>query len=184
MNNFEIIKLNAPGDSELEKITTDLDALFFEASNTQVFASENEKNQFRETWLGRYLSHYPDHFFLALSESGRLIGYLAGSPDNPARSELFSDVEYFSLFEELCQLYPAQLHVNVAPQSRGMGVGRALIEAYSNHCKTLGISGCHVITRKDADNVGYYEACGFEKSGIARWEAGQRTLIFLGKPTG
>ena len=181
VNNFQIVKLLDIAQEEHEKTIKSVDALFFDAANTQEFASAAEKHTFRQTWLGRYLTHYRDHFFLALSDSGELVGYLAGAPDNPARSDLFADIDYFALFPELCARYPAQLHVNVAPEFRGMGIGRTLIEAYSAHCQSAGCAGCHVITRKDADNVGYYQACGFEEVGRVRWQAGDRTLVFLGK---
>ena len=181
MNSFEIIKLIDLAKERRVKIIPALDVLFFATSNTQDFTSAEEKTAFRETWLGRYMSDYPEHFYLAMSDSEELMGYLAGAPDNPAQTPLFSDIEYFKLFEGECALYPAQLHINISPSARGMGVGRALIDSYTTQCAEDGIAGCHVVTRVGADNIGFYRACGFVEVARARWDERDRTLVFLGK---
>ena len=185
MPDFEIIRLPELSIEHRDAIIPALDALFFEASNTQDFASAGEKSTFRETWLGRYITHYPEHFYLSLSEplgnGSELLGYLAGAPDNPLETPHFDDVEYFQLFKNQCAQYPAQLHINISANARGLGVGRALIDAYTTRCAVDGVIGCHVVTRAGADNIGFYQNCGFREIARAHWAAGERTLVFLGK---
>ena len=55
MSDYEIIRLPELSIEQRDEIIPALDALFFEASNTQDFASADEKSAFRETWLGRFL---------------------------------------------------------------------------------------------------------------------------------
>ena len=176
-----VIRLIEVPQEQRVQIIQAVDALFFDASNTQAFSSDEEKSAFREVWLGRYIRNHPEHFYIATSDIGDVLGYLAGSPDNPAETALFSDIDYFKLFEKECVQYPAQLHINIAPSARGLGVGRALIDAYATQCAQDGVSGCHVVTRVGADNVGFYLACGFHEVARAHWAARDRDLILLGK---
>ena len=61
-----------------------IDGVFFASSNTQSFASEEARAVFRERWLGRYLTHDPAWAFVALDRERNVLGYLAGSLDDPA----------------------------------------------------------------------------------------------------
>ena len=126
-------------------------------------------------------NHYADYFYVAIENGGGLGGYLAGCPDNPLETPLFSDIEYFQLFENQCKQYPAQLHINISVNARGLGVGRGLIDAYTTRCAEDGVGGCHVVTRDGADNIGFYKNCGFREIARAHWAAGERVLVFLGK---
>jgi hypothetical protein len=60
------------------------------------FASEREREAFRERWLGRYLVHFPEHVILALDRHGDVVGYIVGAHTDPAQDRLFSDVRFFS----------------------------------------------------------------------------------------
>ena len=46
-------------------------------------AHEQARNSFKVRWLDRCLNHYIDSFFIARSDEGGLIGYLAGCLENP-----------------------------------------------------------------------------------------------------
>jgi hypothetical protein len=72
-----------------------IDGIFFEASATKTFASDEARLVFRERWLGRYLTHFPQHAFLALSPSRAVRGYVVGSVEDPAKLELFRDIAHF-----------------------------------------------------------------------------------------
>lgn len=89
---------------------TQIEAVFFAASNTQVFADERHRAAFRERWLGRYLDRYRQHFFLARAPQDRIAGYLAGCLDDPARQPLFADIGYFAALADLTQLHRASAH--------------------------------------------------------------------------
>ncbi len=174
----------APGGVPDKDLEDAIEGLFFAASNTQDFSSEAERTAHRSRWLTRYLEHYGHAFFLALSPEGELLGYLAGALDDPARTPLFSDLDYFQQFAALCAEYPAQFHVNVLDAARGSGIGRALVDEFAAFCAQSGARGIHVITALGAPNTRFYEACGFSELGRSYWEAEGRMLVFLGKPGG
>ena len=66
-----------------------IEAIFFESSGGGRFNSEASRAAFRERWLGRYLTHYPQYVFVALTPGNEVIGYLVGCLDDPSRNSLF-----------------------------------------------------------------------------------------------
>src|SRR5262245_27352804 len=81
-----------------DRLLPEIEAVFFQASATQSFAGDSERAAFRERWLGRYLTHYPEYAYIALAPDGTVAGYLVGSLDDPAITPLFSDIGYFARF--------------------------------------------------------------------------------------
>lgn len=164
---------------ERERLLPEIDAIFFEASATRSFADAAARSAFRERWLGRYLQHDPRWVYLALAADGTVAGYLAGSLDDPARAPRFSDIAYFHDFAGLTADYPAHLHVNLAPQFRGRGIGAALVEAFAADAARAGARGMHVVTGVGMRNVGFYERNGFRELGRAT--ANGREVVLLGR---
>ncbi len=165
------------------RVLTELDGIFFQASGTQSFESDAARAAFRERWLGRYLEHDAQHAFLALVAPGTaeedLAGYLVGSLDDPATAARFADLGYFQQMAPLTARYPAQLHVNLAEEWRGRGVGRALVEAFCAHAAAAGSRGVHVFTGRGLRNVRFYEAAGFSEVGAAAWHG--REIVMLAR---
>ena len=107
------------GDTER---LSEIQAIFFEASATKSFASDTEHAEFQERWLGRYLTHDPRCFYVALApaaigQSGVVAGYLAGSFDDPARTARFADIGYFADLAGLTARYPANLPLRIRSAS-------------------------------------------------------------------
>jgi len=157
-----------------------VEAIFFETSGTQSFESEAARAAYRERWLGRYLMHFPEECFVALSNDGAVVGYLAGCLEDPARSPRFSDVSYFATFSHLTPSFPAHLHINLTAGRRGEGIGAKLIEAFAGHAARAGVPGMHVVTGEGARNNRFYLACGFRQLGATDW-MGNR-IAFFGRP--
>ncbi len=166
-----------------EALQAQIDAIFFEASGTKSFQTQEAREAFRERWLGRYLSHDPQHALLALQSPGAasemVAGYLVGAIEDPARAPRFQDLGYFQNLQHLTARYPAQLHVNLAPAWRGAGTGRKLLEAFCAHASALGAPGVHVFTGRGLRNVQFYARAGFEEVGSVTWNA--RELVMLGR---
>ena len=156
-----------------------LDAIFFEASNTKSFASEEARVVFRERWLGKYLTHDPDWAYVAQRTDGHIAGYLAGSLSDPALTPRFSEIPYFAAFKDLTRRYPAHLHVNLAGGQRSQGIGSALVERFVRDASDAGAPGVHVVTSRGARNVGFYARNSFLEVG-AHGE-GAREIVFLGR---
>ncbi len=156
-----------------------LDAIFFEASATKSFASEKERQAFRERWLGRYLEHDPEWVYLALNANDTLVGYLLGSLDDPARTPRFRDIGYFKDFAALTEAYPAHLHVNLAPAYRNVGIGAQLIDTFAVAAARAGATGVHVVTGASARNIGFYARNGFRE--IGRATSNTNEVVFLAR---
>ncbi len=108
-----------------------------------------------------------------------LAGYLVGSLDDPATAARFADLGYFQQMAPLTARYPAQLHVNLAEEWRGRGVGRALVEAFLRACGGRRVAGVHVFTGRGLRNVRFYEAAGFSEVGAAAWHG--REIVMLAR---
>ena len=145
--------------------TDQLDAIFFEASATQSFANVQSRAAFRERWLGRYLHHYPNDAFLAVTPSNDVIGYIVGCLHDPSRIPLFSDISYFKAFANLTAQYPAHLHINVHAGYRSKGIGAELIERFIAHAAEAGSPGVHLVTGANSRNVRFYNRQGFIERG-------------------
>lgn len=153
-----------------KRLMAELDAIFFEASNTKSFAGPDARAAFRERWFGRYIARHPKWAYLALAADGTAAGYLVGALDEGSGFEDFADA---------VDAFPAHLHVNLAPQFRNQGIGAALIEVFAADAARAGARGMHVVTSADARNVRFYERVGFRPR--ARTMVNGRELVFLGR---
>lgn len=165
-----------------ERLTRSLENVFFESSATKSFANEAVRAAFRERWLGRYLRHYPRWTLVALTPDERLVGYIIGSTDDPAQTPMFGDIPYFKDFADVTPDYPAQLHINLDPDWRGMGIGSRLIQEGVAALAQAGVRGVHIVTTRGMRNVGYYLANGFEEVASTSWNG--RDLVMLGRRLG
>jgi ribosomal protein S18 acetylase RimI-like enzyme len=147
-----------------------LDAIFFEASNTKTFPGNEARAAFRERWFGRYLTRYPQWAFVALAADGSVAGYLVGAID---------EASGFDDFAAAAGEFPAHLHVNLAPAYRSRGIGAALIDAFAEDAARAGAKGVHIVTSADSRNVRFYERAGFSEQ--ARTSVNGRDLVFLGR---
>lgn len=155
-----------------------LDDIFYASSGTKSFPDAETQAQFHERWLGRYLTHYPQWFYVAVS-GDRLVGYLAGCIDDPARHSRFGDIGYFSDLAAETQVYPAHLHVNVAEGQRSGGVGSRLIARYVEDLRRAGVIGVHLVTGSQQRNVVFYRRNGFVAVKHLPWRDGE--VVMLGR---
>ena len=156
-----------------------LDAIFFEASATKSFASEESRAAFRERWLGRYLEHEPQWAYVARDARRRGRRLSRRQLDDPRQSARYGDVGYFLDFAELTASYPAHLHVNLAPDYRNRGIGAELIAAFAADAAQAGAAGMHVVTGSGSRNVRFYERNGFRE--LARATFNAHEVVFLGR---
>lgn len=156
-----------------------LDTIFFEASGTRAFEGAAERAAFRERWLGRYMAHDPQWFYVATSPEGEIAGYLAGSLDDPARTQRFSDIGYFRELASLTVRFPAHLHINLAPRFRSLGWGGRLIGRFADDAREAGAPGIHVVTGYGVRNVRFYCAQGFRELRVFQWNG--RELVLLAR---
>lgn len=178
--NAALISISRWADLEDQaRLLAEVDAIFFEASGTKVFAGAADRAAFRERWLGRYLAHESDWAYVALAADKTVAGYLVGSIDDPAVSARYRDISYFKDFAGLTARFPAHIHVNLAPPYRNRGIGGKLIEAFASDAARAGAAGMHVVTGAASRNVTFYARNGFCELGRSKLNG--REVVLLGR---
>ena len=162
-----------------EHLVGQIDAIFFDASSVKVFESDERRMAFRDLWLGDYLSTDQKWFYVALAGPQTVVGYLAGSTEDPARNARFEELDFYGDFARLTLQFPAHLHINIDASHRGRGIGADLIEAFVCDIVEIGLPGVHVVTGWQSRNVRFYKRVGFRQFGIS--ERNGKTRVFLGR---
>ncbi|MEQ8825920.1 MAG: GNAT family N-acetyltransferase [Filomicrobium sp.] len=139
------------------------------------------REAFRERWLGRYLEHDPEWFYLA-SADGAIVGYLAGCVEDPATAARFSDIGYFQVWAGYTAQYPAHLHVNVCPTARDQGLGSRLVDRFVGDLSAAGVKGVHLVTGLHSRNVAFYQRNGFVRVADIDWNGSE--IVMLGRLLG
>jgi GNAT superfamily N-acetyltransferase len=156
-----------------------LDPIFFEASLTKTFADDVAREAFRERWLGRFLDRWPGLAHVAVTPDGAIVGYIVGAHADPARSADFADVGFYAHLGELTPHYPAHLHINLAAEARGLGIGSALIDAFVADVRGAGLPGVHLVTGRHSRNRSFYARNGFEEIAGLDWAG--TAIVMLGR---
>ena len=151
--------------------------IFFLSSSIKSFTDEIKKEAFFKRWCGDYLDYYPEQFYLLYSDQ-KLMGYLSGC-ENSIQSLQILNVPGHETFSDLFSDFPAHLHINFHPDSRGKGFGSLLVKHYLDDLLKNSIYGVHLVTSEDAPNVSFYGRLGF-KCTLKRTFKGSE-LFFMGK---
>lgn len=164
------------GADEIKAVTE----IFFASSSRQTFASPAEKDQFFAKWTAYYLESCQKSSFVALDEGGKVLGYLMGCESSEKASGYYREVNpSYALFEDQFKRFPAHLHINCAPDARGLGCGSLLIAHFIKQLRSDGVQGVHIVTSPDADNRHFYGKNGFNFELIRAWK--ERPLLFMGR---
>jgi len=156
-----------------------IEEIFFATSPSAKTLPSDERQPFKERWLGRYIAYDIESFFVAITEIDTVAGYLAGCLDNPAQNPRFADIGYYLSFAPLCDWYPCHLHINLDERYRNRGIGSALIAAFAAQAANAERSGIHVVTGEQARNVRFYEKNEFRPLAAARWNGADS--VFMGR---
>lgn len=174
---MEIVTFSEIQESHKDQIVSSLKEIFFLSTSKKEFDSPEHKELFFEKWCGDYLNLYPQLVFLVFIND-RLMGYLTGVEDtNSALVHL--RVPGINLYKDLYDVFPAHLHINFHPDSRGMGLGTKLVQHFENYLRKSNVIGLHLVTSPDALNVTFYERLGFNKK-FVRNHSGYQVML-MGK---
>lgn len=156
-------------------------AVFREAA-TRWPADAASAATFTELWLDGYLRHEPDLALVAVEEQPgaepRVVGYLVASTADPLTDPRFASLGYFHAFAQELAAFPAHLHVNVASDRRGQGIGERLVAEICTVLTARGCAGVHIVTGKAARNVAFYRRLGFNHRAGTSWK--DRDLVLMG----
>lgn len=145
--------------------------IFYESSTKKTFKDEDERKRFFEKYCGFYLKTYPELALVAVKD-GKVMGYVVASPISEGH-EIDALQPHMQVFKEQFHNYPSHLHINCHFESRGLGIGRMLIQALEEKLKLLNIHGVHIMTGVDSENKNFYSRLGFDFT---------KTLDFNGTP--
>jgi ribosomal protein S18 acetylase RimI-like enzyme len=166
--------------SETTAFQTELasaEKIFFESSSKKSFLTDEERRLFRHRYFGTYVDADPRWFLLALDGAGRVLGYLAGTPET--REDHYRLNPYLEGFRPAIAQYPAHLHINFAPEARGLGLGSSLLREFERRLEGDSVQGVHLVTGSSERNVGFYERNGYQAA--SRLTIGNSELLLLGK---
>jgi len=138
-----------------------------------------------------YVARHPDLAFVALTDDGRVAGYVVGTDDTRAFEDWFA-TEWWPRFaqrgpqpvaevtrqdgilthaygrragaEPFGDRYPAHLHIDLLPELQGRGLGRRLIATLVAALRGRGATGLHLAA--DVRNTGaiaFYPRLGFTR---------------------
>ncbi len=165
-------------DAEITAILEKIREIFFLSSSRTQFVTPQEKTEFLERWAGYYLHDQRDEVLILLSE-GAVSGYLTGCRDSELAREWYrTRLGSYEVFADQFRQFPAHLHINLHPESRGQGGGSLLIEHYIQLLNARQIGGVHLVTSPGARNIAFYQRLGFQHSLERTWK--NYPLLFLG----
>lgn len=157
----------------------EFDPIFFEASLTKSFVDEAARAAFRERWLGRFLGEFVHLAHVALAPADRIVGYIVGAHQDPARDPRFADIGFYRHLADLTPLYPAHLHINLAPETRNLGFGSRLLGAFVDDARAAGLAGVHLVTGATSRNRPFYTRNGFDEVRALEWSG--TPIVMLGR---
>ncbi len=174
-----LLETLATASNRAGRLTEMKDIFFLSAAEPNRSSDEETRERFWRRWTSYYIDHSPSEVFFAI-ENKRAVGYLTGCRDSRAAgSALAASIKSYALFEDLFDLYPAHLHMNVHPSARGKGVGAALIEHYIDQLQVSRTRGVHIVTAPGERNVDFYLRHEFQA--IEERAFNDQPLLFMGR---
>ncbi|CCZ62298.1 GNAT family N-acetyltransferase [Hungatella hathewayi] len=136
---------------DLDQVT-EVEALCFPAAEAAVEASFRQR-----------IETFPDSFFVAEDENGRIIGFINGcvTDERTIRDEMFED----SGLHRPEGLYQSVFGLDVIPEFRRQGVAADLMNRLMQEAKARGKKGM-ILTCKDR-LIHYYEKFGYRNLGLS-----------------
>lgn len=146
---------------------------------------------FADLWMRPYF-RLPDAVGFVVQVDGEVIGYVLGAVDEGAYRRALGRVVAGTVLPGLLTRrytrplaavpylirtlrfasphapvgeFPAHLHLNLLPQSRGLGLGRGLLRAFLDRLRELGVPGVQLSTTdQNGAALGLYRQAGFTVS--------------------
>ena len=136
---------------DLDQVT-EVEALCFPTAEAAVEASFRQR-----------IETFPDSFFVAEDENGRIIGFINGCVTNETtiRDEMYED----SSLHDPEGLYQSVFGLDVIPEFRRQGVAADLMNRLMQEAKARGKKGM-ILTCKDR-LIHYYEKFGYRNLGLS-----------------
>lgn len=167
--NIEITPFNAQTD--LPRV----EEIFFLTAAVQQFSSEEARDKFKYKYLGYYLVHYPQLALVARYQN-RVLGYCLGA--DQTTEAFYPHQPHLALFSDLFVAFPAHLHINLHPESQGLGIGAKLIGVWEKKLAPS-VKGMHIMTDPQARNTRFYRRLGLDFEVVRKYQ--NHDILFMGK---
>jgi ribosomal protein S18 acetylase RimI-like enzyme len=158
---------------------------------------------FCNIWTSNYTDQEPDSTFVVLG-SGKVVGYLLGCVDTtkvpdpdtlvmqqmkwrlllfrPGTAGFFWRAMWDMLRDQEIPKgelhdarWPSHLHIDLLPEIRRKGAGKALMQAWFERLISVGSPGCHLATLgENARGIAFFESVGFKHLGLPSLITGMR----------
>lgn len=145
-------------------------------SSIKEFSSDEARTKFLYKYFGFYYEKFPGFCWYAQKENKGL-GYCLGTPVTD--SSFFVYQPHLEVFNDLYEDFPAHLHINLHPDSQGLGIGKLLIEKWEDVARAHGARGMHIMTGVDARNKSFYLRQGFTTEVVRNYKG--HPILFMGK---
>lgn len=155
-----------------------------------------------DIWAVPYAVRQPDLCWVVESDDGRTIGYLVATDDTDAFEQWFRDQWWPSKVmtyplsgaaeptredsligyanrrapgvEKHTAEYPAHLHIDLLPETQGMGMGRQLMDILFAELRRRGVTGLHLGMNPANVRAGAF----YERLGMRRLESNPDTVMY------
>ena len=146
---------------DLDQVT-EVEALCFPTAEAAVEASFRQR-----------IETFPDSFFVAEDENGRIIGFINGcvTDERTIRDEMFED----SGLHRPEGLYQSVFGLDVIPEFRRQGVAADLMNRLMQEAKARGKKGM-ILTCKDR-LIHYYEKFGYRNLGLSASVQDRKSVV-------
>lgn len=154
------------------------EAVFWETAPDARDLQGRDRRRFLRKYFTYYLEVEPELFLVAFDEAcggegvpvrdepvthPAVLGYICAVADTRCHPELYALADHLAIFDDLYDLFPAHLHINLTAASRGRGVGSRLIGELEQRLRQAGTPGLHLVTTVGKRNVRFYERNGFTR---------------------
>ncbi len=170
---------NLSGCQGKNSVRTQIYEIFFQSAARQEFDTEQDRLDFRDMWLDRYLTNFEDQVLVYTKPDNNVVGYLTGCRDSLNACQYFEDVEYYSKLKHFYRDFPAHFHINVRSECRNHGIGQHLVESFIDECSASLVPGVHIVTAENSRNVRFYQKCAFHE--VTTTQSGNRNLVMMGR---
>jgi len=131
----------------------DIRNIFWQTSSKNDFKDHREKEQFQNKYLEYYVNH-KNSIGLVYIKDSKILGYILGI-------SLFdqSIIEINPIYQDFLDeisVDMGELHINLHPNSQGLGIGSMLISAFEDHLAKSGCRFSFLITHHQAKNYMFY----------------------------
>ena len=174
---IKVVSLKNLDNLKKEIILNKVEEIFFLSSSLKTFSSIERRQAFYKRWCGDYQNFYPEEFFIVMEED-IVLGYLSGC-SNSTLAQATISVPGYDIFHDLFKTFPAHLHINFHPDARGKGLGSTLMNHYMDYLQLNNISGVHLVTSPNAQNVNFYLRLGFTETETRDFNGAP--LFFMGR---